>query len=91
MVPLAAASGRFHLISLSNITDWMSDEVFGGLVTKARDCLEPGGGLLARKATRGYALAEVMKQHLRLEPAFNAELLQVERAPFWHDIVVGFR
>lgn len=91
MAPLAAEGGGFHLISLSNLTDWLSDEGFSGLVAKARACLAPGGGLLARKATRGFALAEVMNQHLQLEPAFNAELLQTERAPFWRDIAVGFR
>lgn len=90
MTPLAEGTGGFHLISLSNITDWMSDEMFDGLVVRARDCLRPGGALLARKATRGYTLAEVMQQHLQLDPAFNAELLSIERGPFWRDIAVGF-
>jgi S-adenosylmethionine:diacylglycerol 3-amino-3-carboxypropyl transferase len=91
MTPLAEETGGFHLISLSNITDWMSDEIFNGLVAKAHGCLQPGGALLARKATRGYSLAQVMQQHLRLDLAFNAELLRIERGPFWHDIAVGFR
>ena len=69
----------------------MSHEVLSGLMAKARDCLQPGGTLLARKATHGYILTEVMPQHLRLDPAFNAKLLQIERGPFWHDIAVGFR
>lgn len=91
MTPLAADAGGFHLISLSNITDWMSDEVFSGLLAKVRACLKPGGGLLARKATGGYTLTKVMQQHLQVDPAFNAELLQIERGPFWRDIAVGFR
>lgn len=90
MTPLAAAYGPFDLISLSNIADWLSEEQFGVVVAQARECLHPGGALLARTATSRPMIVEVMGQQMQLDQQFNAELPQVERGPWFRTLAVGF-
>jgi S-adenosylmethionine-diacylglycerol 3-amino-3-carboxypropyl transferase len=91
MVPLADAYGPFDLISISNIADWMTDVQFGALVIQARSCLAPGGALLARTATSSTMIREVMATGMTTDPDFDAELLEVERGPWFRMIAVGFR
>jgi S-adenosylmethionine:diacylglycerol 3-amino-3-carboxypropyl transferase len=91
MTVLAQAHGAFDLISLSNIADWMSDAQFTGVVTQAREGLREGGALLARMGTGSRMIVDVMAQQLHLDDAFNAELLRVERGPWFRTIAVGFR
>lgn len=91
MTPLAAAYGPFDLISISNIADWMSEEQFGVLVIQSRNCLNPGGALLARTATGRTMIVEVMGQHLPMDHRFNAELQRVERGPWFRIIAAGFQ
>lgn len=91
MTSLAATYGAFDLISISNIADWMSEEQFGALVIQSRDCLNPGGALLARTATGRTMIVEVMGQHLSTDHEFSARLPQIERSPWFRTIAVGFR
>lgn len=91
MSTLAAAYGPFDLISISNIADWMSEEQFGALVTQAKICLNPGGGLLARTATGRSMIIEVMGRYLFIDQAFNARLPHIERGPWFRITVAGFR
>jgi hypothetical protein len=88
---LAATSGPFDLISLSNIADWMNEAQFSATVTRASECLKPGGALLARTATGRPMIVEVMGQHIQMDSLFNAELSQIERGPWFRIIAVGFR
>jgi hypothetical protein len=90
MTPLAAVHGPFDLISLSNIADWMSETQFEATVIQAQKCLQPGGALLARMAADDFAMAPVLSQHLQVDNEFNAELLRVERGPWWRAVVAGF-
>jgi S-adenosylmethionine-diacylglycerol 3-amino-3-carboxypropyl transferase len=91
MAPLASEHGPFELISISNIADWMTDLQFGAFVAQARDCLAPGGALLARTATGSAMIRDVMADRMAIDPAFDAELLEVERGPWFRTIAVGFR
>lgn len=91
MTSLAAAQGLFDLISISNIADWMSEEQFGALVIQSRNCLNPGGALLARTATGRTMIVEVMGKLLPMDHSFNAELQQVERGPWFRIIAAGFQ
>lgn len=91
MSTLAAAYGPFDLISISNIADWMSEEQFGALVTQAKICLNPGGGLLARTATGRSMIIEVMGRYLFIDQTFNARLPHIERGPWFRTIAAGCR
>ena len=88
---LLSASEPFDLISISNIADWMNDAQFAGMVTQAHECLKPGGALLARTGTGNQMIMGIMAQHMRTDAAFDAELLTVERGPWFRTIAVGFR
>ncbi len=90
MTTLATAFGPFDLISISNIADWMSEIQFGAVIAQAKNCLTPGGALLARTATGRAMIGEVMEQHMQVDQEFNAELCQVERGPWFRTIAVGF-
>jgi hypothetical protein len=91
MPSLTAAHGPFDLISISNIADWMTEAQFGALVVQARQCLNPGGALLARTATGNAMIFEVLGQYMQMDRSFNAELPQVERGPWFRTLAVGFR
>lgn len=90
MTSLAAAHGPFDLISLSNIADWLSESQFDAAVTQARECLSPGGALLARTATGRTMIVEVMARQMQMDHTFNAELRQIERGPWFRTIAAGF-
>ena len=64
---------------------------FGALVVQARQCLNPGGALLARTATGSAMIVEVIGQHMQTDHAFNVELAQVERGPWFRTLAAGFR
>jgi S-adenosylmethionine-diacylglycerol 3-amino-3-carboxypropyl transferase len=91
MPSLTAAHGPFDLISISNIADWMTEAQFGALVVQARQCLNPGGALLARTATGSAMIVEVIGRHMQTDHAFNVELPQVERGPWFRTLAAGFR
>jgi S-adenosylmethionine:diacylglycerol 3-amino-3-carboxypropyl transferase len=88
---LASASGAFDLISISNIADWMDDRQFGEIVGQMRECLTPGGALLARTATGSSMIIDVMNRLLRSEVGFYDELARVERGPWFRTLAAGFR
>lgn len=88
---LADTQGRFDLISISNIADWMSDEQFRAMVAQARDCLNNGGALLARTGTGSSMTLEIMGQYLQADVEFNNQLSRIERGPWFRTIAVGFR
>jgi S-adenosylmethionine:diacylglycerol 3-amino-3-carboxypropyl transferase len=89
MPTLAAAHGPYDLISLSNIADWLNEDQFSAVVSRAKACLQPGGVLLARTATGQPMIQQVMGQHLHTEAAFNQELARIERGPWFRTIAVG--
>lgn len=91
MKPLTTTYGPFDLISISNIADWLSDTQFSTTVNQVSDYLKLGGALLARTGTGSRMIIEVMGQHMQMEETFNADLLQVERAPWFRTIAAGFR
>jgi S-adenosylmethionine:diacylglycerol 3-amino-3-carboxypropyl transferase len=91
MPALAASHGPYHLISISNIADWMTDEQFAAVVERACACLAPGGALLARTATGRTMIADVIGRRMRTDRALDAELPHVERGPWFRTIAAGFR
>ncbi len=91
MSSLTAIYGPFDLISISNIADWMSEAQFSATVMQARECLRPGGALLARTATGRPMIVEIMDQHMQTDHEFNAKLPRIERGPWFRTIAVGFR
>ena len=88
---LARDQGPFDLISISNIADWMTNEQFGAAVVQARGCLAPGGALLARTGTGSPMIIEEMSREMHVDAAFNAQLPQIERGPWFRTLAVGFR
>ena len=90
MQPLADAHGRFDLISISNIADWMTEGQFAATVEQARACLDPGGALLARVAPGSRMIVAVMGRTLRVDEAVNTELAQAERGPWFRTVAAGF-
>ncbi len=88
---LTQTHGLFDLISISNIADWMTAEQFGAAANQARQCLKPGGALLARTGTGSTAIIDLMKRELRVDAEFNAQLTQIERGPWFRTIAAGFR
>lgn len=89
MSSLASTSGLFDLISISNIADWMTEAQFAALVAQVRQCLNPGGALLARTATGSSMIQEVMGQQMSMADEFNAELSHIERGPWFRTIALG--
>lgn len=88
---LAREHGRFDLISISNIADWMSAAEFEAAVRRTRECLTPGGALLARTATGQPMIADVMHAEMRADRSFDAALAATERGPWFRVVTAGFR
>lgn len=91
MSDLAGRHGRFDLVSISNIADWLTDEQFSAVVAQTRECLSDGGALLARTGTGSPMILEVMGRHLRSDAEFNQQLAQIERGPWFRTIAAGRR
>jgi len=85
-----AAEGPFDLIQTSNISDWMPVPEVRTLLRRAKSCLRPGGAVLGRRLNGDHVLADVFAETLRVEPALNAELLELERSRFYREVVAGF-
>ncbi|MBL8133101.1 MAG: DUF3419 family protein [Anaerolineae bacterium] len=90
MPKLADQGGRYDLISISNIADWMTEDEFRQVVLLAKRCLVPGGALLARTATGKPMIIDVMRAHMRCDDTLNALLSDVERGPWFRVIAAGF-
>jgi S-adenosylmethionine-diacylglycerol 3-amino-3-carboxypropyl transferase len=88
---IAEADGVFDLISISNIGDWLNDEQMNDLVLSARANLQEGGALLVRTATGRTTLVDAMRPHLHVDDAFNTELAQIERGPWFRVTAAGFK
>jgi len=91
MTSLTAVHGAFDLISISNIADWMTNEQFSAAVVQARQCLKPGGTLMARTGTGSATIIELMGRELTVDTEFNVQLTRVERGPWFRTIAAGFR
>lgn len=83
--------GKFDLISISNIADWMSDVQFTALSLDVRDCLAPGGILLARTGTPSRMIQSVMRDYLNGDDVLNAELAEIERGPWFRILAAGIK
>ena len=81
----------FDLISISNIADWMSAAQFAEAMLLARECLAPGGAVLARTATGSPMIVEVMRKYLGVDDALNAALPRIERGPWFRVVNAGFK
>jgi S-adenosylmethionine:diacylglycerol 3-amino-3-carboxypropyl transferase len=88
---LAPKVGGFDLISISNVADWMDEPQLAAVVADMQACLNPGGALLARTVRDGRMIAEAMGRHLAVDDAFNAQLAEIERGPWFRTISAGFR
>ena len=88
---LTANSGPFDVISISNIVEWMNDSQFDGMLIQLRTCLKPGGAILARSVSSSRMIIDGMAKHMRIDPALNQTLPQVERGPWFRTISAGFR
>jgi len=88
---ISDATGPFHMISISNIPDWMTDDEFKQASKLAYQCLHPGGAFLARMALSKFSMAEIMKgEELQVDESFNSKLKQVERSSWWGQVIAGF-
>ena len=81
---------RFDLVSLSNITDWMSRDDIAALARTLRDGLRKGARLLFRQLNNDTDLAALFSD-LRFDLAFGEQLLASDRSLFYSSIAVAER
>ena len=82
--------GRFDLISLSNITDWMNAEELARLAT-ALENLRPGARVLFRQLNSTTDLTRVFGRSLAFDVAAGRRLLAADRSLFYSAIHVATR
>ena len=81
---------RFDLVSLSNITDWMSRDDIAALARTLRDGLRKGARVLFRQLNNDTDLAALFSD-LRFDRAFGEQLLASDRSLFYSSIAVAER
>lgn len=87
---LAAAEGKFDVVQISNITDWMSIPAAEELLVKVRSCLNPGGAVICRRLNGDYKLENVVGRRFMIDPYLNHGLKAADRSFFYNEVVVGF-
>lgn len=90
MVAIAEGEEPFDLISISNIADWMSEDDLRKLVVRAKGYIKPGGAFLARALNPAQKLADALGHSLILDSEFNSNLPEIERGPWFRQVVAGF-
>lgn len=83
--------GGYHLISLSNIADWMDEPQIQALVEAACACLVPGGALLIRAANPSASIRPAVAAAMDVPAELDALLPSVERGPWFRTLAVGLR
>ena len=85
------AAGEFPQPAEQAIRRTLGDEQMNAMVESAKANLSDGGALLIRTATGRTTLVEAMRPYLQVDDAFNAELAQVERGPWFRVTAAGFK
>ena len=88
---LAPKVGGFDLISISNLADRMDETQLAAAIADLQACLTPGGAVLLRTIRDGPTIAAATAQHLIVDEAFNTQLADTERGPWFRTIAAGFR
>jgi len=81
---------RFDLVSLSNITDWMSRDEIAALARTLRDRLRRSAKVLFRQLNNDSDLPALFPG-LRFDRAFGEQLLAADRSLFYSSIAVAER
>ena len=87
-IPDVPDIARYQLVSLSNISDWMSDEQLKQLAAFLAEHLRPGTILLMRQLNNERDLATSFRG-FRFEPVFAQQLLAKDRSLFYSQILVA--
>jgi S-adenosylmethionine-diacylglycerol 3-amino-3-carboxypropyl transferase len=86
---LASNPGPYHLIQLSNILDWSSEEDSEAIAKPILENLAPGGYLLIRQLNNVRPLPSLWMRELDFDPTVERELLSTDRSFFYSAIRVG--
>jgi len=86
---LTANPGPYHLIQLSNILDWSSEEASEALAKPVLEHLAPGGYLLVRQLNNVRPLPHAWLRSLDFAPALERELHAAARRVFYSAIRAG--
>lgn len=82
--------GRFDVIQMSNISDWMPQPELDALLARVRSALNPGGAVIGRRLNGDHVLADFVARHFELDRALSAKLLAADRSFFYREVVVGW-
>ncbi len=80
---------NLHLLSVSNIPDWLTKAAFEELGSAAAQGLQKDGLFLARKATGEPSLVESLSSELNVVEELCEQVRGQERAPMWTDVLVA--
>lgn len=87
---LAASEGKFDVVQISNITDWMSPESAEALLHDVKGCLNDNGAVICRRLNGDYKLENVVGKQFLLDPYLDHGLKAADRSFFYSEVVVGF-
>jgi len=81
----------YDLIQTSDLSDWMPVTQAHELFSAASRSLSTQGAVLARRLNGDHRLGSLLGQHLQIDAALSAELLEKERSFVYSEVVVGFQ
>lgn len=90
MTQIATTEGKFDLISISNIADWLNETQFTTLLLQVKQSLQPDGAFLARTATPNPMIQKLTGEQLRTDEKITHKLIGIERGPWFQRIAAGF-
>lgn len=75
--------GRYQLVSLSNLFDWMDEAEMRRTLATLAEGLAPGATVVLRQLNSALDLAPLLSPSFELETALAAELLEQDRSLFY--------
>jgi pyrroloquinoline-quinone synthase len=87
---VADRDGKFDVVQISNITDWMSPTSAEELLCEVKGSLNDGGAVVCRRLNGDYKLENVVGKRFLIDPYLNHGLKAGDRSFFYSEVVVGF-
>jgi len=89
---LAAQHGQYHLLSISNILDFLEPDLARAKLLEVAPSLKIGGAVLVRSIFTVYDdLKALFPSCYRVDPVFDAELASKEKSAVLSCLAVGWR
>ena len=83
--------GRFDLVSLSNIFDWMAPGAVEGLVRRMKADLRSGAIVMYRQLNNDRDIEALFGEEFEFDHALGRELWRADRSLFYSSVHVGIR